>query len=315
MLATISPSAHDLSQSMPYSHSRTTSRSALPDLISPSETKTCPGCQQTVMDENGGVVIAFGQSFFHVDCFKCAKCHDKVTADTNLLLLSDGQPVCSNCSYNCSVCHQPILDEAIMTGDDSYHAHCFKCRSCHNRIDELMFAKTSHGIYCMRCHNQRVARSRRHAQKQKERENAGPTGSSSNPHGITRHQPQSAPHGNVPTGLVPPDSPARSLSMSAAPSAQTSPALLRPATSESGVLIDRRLGLHKVVTSHPSSTEMSDGASRILHFPFSHLVEPLQTRYLYPRRRLLFLLKVTPLFPKRTPQVPRHLSSCTPRSP
>jgi len=60
-----------------------------------------------------------------------------------------------------------------MTGDDSYHAHCFKCRSCHNRIDELMFAKTSHGIYCMKCHHQRVARSRRHAQKQKERENAG----------------------------------------------------------------------------------------------------------------------------------------------
>jgi hypothetical protein len=60
MLAAISPPAHDLSQSMPYSHTRTTSRSALPDLNPPAETKTCPGCQQTVMDENGGVVIAFG---------------------------------------------------------------------------------------------------------------------------------------------------------------------------------------------------------------------------------------------------------------
>jgi hypothetical protein len=56
-----------------------------------------------------------------------------------------------------------------MTGDDSYHAHCFKCKHCRNRIDELMFAKTSNGIYCMGCHHQRVARSRRHAQK-KERE-------------------------------------------------------------------------------------------------------------------------------------------------
>ncbi|KAI0317192.1 hypothetical protein OF83DRAFT_1059040 [Amylostereum chailletii] len=140
----------------------------MPD--SGAENKVCPGCQQSVMNENGGVVIAFGQSFFHVECFKCAKCHDTVTADTNLLLLSDGQPVCSNCSYSCSVCHLPILDEAIMTGDDSYHAHCFKCKACHNRIDELMFAKTSHGIYCMSCHHQRVARSRRHAQKQKERE-------------------------------------------------------------------------------------------------------------------------------------------------
>lgn len=141
------------------------------------------------------VVWLSSQSFFHVDCFKCAKCHERVTADTNLLLLSDGQPVCSNCSYKCSVCHQPILDEAIMTGDDSYHAHCFKCRSCHNRIDELMFAKTSHGIYCMKCHNQRVARSRRHAQKQKERENAALAGGASNSHGAPTTEQPPAPHG------------------------------------------------------------------------------------------------------------------------
>jgi hypothetical protein len=70
-----------------------------------------------------------------------------------------------------------------MTGDDSYHAHCFKCRSCRNRIDELMFAKTSHGIYCMRCHHQRVARSRRHAQKQKEREHSRPTSNTFSSHG------------------------------------------------------------------------------------------------------------------------------------
>ena len=107
------------------------------------------------------------QSFFHVDCFKCAKCGDKVTADTNLLLLSDGSPICANCSYCCNVCKLPILDEAIMTGDDSYHAHCFKCKVCRNRIDELVFAKTSQGIYCMNCHNQRVARSRRRHQEKK----------------------------------------------------------------------------------------------------------------------------------------------------
>jgi Rho-type GTPase-activating protein 1/2 len=194
MLATIPPPSHNISQPMSYSHSPNHD-STLIDPVTHVENKTCPGCHLTVMDENGGVVIAFGsaslliltrilshlspqipfsrQSFFHIDCFKCAKCRDRVTADTNLLLLSDGQPVCSNCSYSCSVCQQPILDEAIMTGDDSYHAHCFKCRSCHNRIDELMFAKTSHGIYCMKCHHHRVARSRRHAQKQKDRERSG----------------------------------------------------------------------------------------------------------------------------------------------
>lgn len=140
--------------------------------ISSLENRLCPGCKQYAVNENGGLVVAFGQSFFHVDCFKCAKCHQQVTADTNLLLLSDGSPICANCSYNCNVCHQPILDEAIMTGDDSYHAHCFNCKVCHNRIDELVFAKTSHGIYCMTCHNERMAKIRRHAQRKREREKA-----------------------------------------------------------------------------------------------------------------------------------------------
>ncbi|KZT21386.1 RhoGAP-domain-containing protein [Neolentinus lepideus HHB14362 ss-1] len=132
------------------------------------ESSLCPGCQKSVVNDSGGVVVAFGNSFFHVQCFRCAKCGNQVNADTNLLLLSDGSPICSNCSYNCNVCGQPILDEAIMTGDDSYHAHCFKCRVCKNLIDDMVFAKTSQGIYCMKCHNDRVAKSRRHHERKKE---------------------------------------------------------------------------------------------------------------------------------------------------
>ncbi|KAI0256026.1 hypothetical protein BJV78DRAFT_433609 [Lactifluus subvellereus] len=228
MLAAISPPSHNISQSIPYTHSPTRG-STLLDPVSPVENKVCPGCHLTLMDDRDGVAVAFGQSFFHVDCFKCAKCHDKVTADTNLLLLSDGQPVCSNCSYSCSLCHQPILDEAIMTGDDSYHAHCFKCRSCHNRIDELMFAKTSHGIYCMSCHHQRVARSRRHAQKQKER-TSGPSSTPSNSHGRPAKE-QMGLSRNTPTGRFAPDSAPVAPPSSATPvPAQASPARPKHAT-------------------------------------------------------------------------------------
>ncbi|KAJ7594830.1 hypothetical protein C8J56DRAFT_927746 [Mycena floridula] len=129
------------------------------------EDRLCPGCKKSAVTEEGGLVVAFGQSFFHVECFKCAKCGDKVTADTNLLLLSDGSPICANCSYSCNICHLPILDEAIMTGDDSYHAHCFKCKICKNRIDDLVFAKTSQGIYCMDCHNERMIKIRKHNER------------------------------------------------------------------------------------------------------------------------------------------------------
>lgn len=51
--------------------------------------------------------------------------------------------------FQCFVCKQAITEEAIMTGDESYHAHCFTCRTCKRRIEELVFAKTSQGIYCM----------------------------------------------------------------------------------------------------------------------------------------------------------------------
>lgn len=64
-----------------------------------------------------------------------------------------------------------------MAGDDSFHAHCFKCKICKNRIDELTYARTSHGIYCMDCHNDRVARNRRHAQKRAEMATPGNGGS------------------------------------------------------------------------------------------------------------------------------------------
>ncbi|KAJ6586840.1 hypothetical protein DFH09DRAFT_1307948 [Mycena vulgaris] len=156
--------------------------------------RLCPGCKRSAVTEHGGLVVAFGQSFFHVDCFKCAKCGDQVTADTNLLLLSDGSPICANCSYSCNVCHNPILDEAIMTGDDSYHAHCFKCKVCKNRIDELVFAKTSQGIYCMKCHNERMIKIRKHTQKKAEREKAaGVHGSTSSRDRDARHRPQPSP--------------------------------------------------------------------------------------------------------------------------
>ncbi|KAF8514203.1 signal transducer [Hysterangium stoloniferum] len=135
------------------------------------EDKSCGGCRRPV-DDGDGVVVAFGNALWHVDCFNCAKCGNRVSPDTNLLLLSDGSPVCASCSYNCAVCKKPISHEAIMTGDESYHAACFACKTCGRHIGELVFAKTTQGIYCMACHNERVARSRRHAEQRKNRNKA-----------------------------------------------------------------------------------------------------------------------------------------------
>lgn len=48
--------------------------------------------------------------------FICAKCAEPVDCESNLLLLTNGRPVCESCSYCCNACKQVIRDEAIMTG-------------------------------------------------------------------------------------------------------------------------------------------------------------------------------------------------------
>lgn len=87
-----------------------------PEPLSPGADKICGGCKDLIDNDAAGTVVSFGAKYFHIDCFRCSKCQERVTADTNLLLLSDGTPVCSTCSYQCVVCGLPIMDEAIMTG-------------------------------------------------------------------------------------------------------------------------------------------------------------------------------------------------------
>lgn len=47
------------------------------------------------------------------------------------------------------------------SGDESYHSECFRCRMCQKKIEDLVFAKTSQGIYCIACHNGRMAKNRK----------------------------------------------------------------------------------------------------------------------------------------------------------
>ncbi|PWN22306.1 RhoGAP-domain-containing protein [Microstroma glucosiphilum] len=129
----------------------------------------CGGCGKLINEDSAqGGVIHFATQLWHLECFRCAKCSQPVSTDRDdILLLSDGHPICASCNYSCQICGLPILEEAIMTGDESYHATCFTCRSCKEPIKELVFAKTSQGIYCMPCHSERVARSRRHSEARK----------------------------------------------------------------------------------------------------------------------------------------------------
>jgi Rho-type GTPase-activating protein 1/2 len=98
---------------------------------------------------------------WHLNCFRCNTCGTLLDSDANLLLLGDGSLICNNCTYSCSACNNKIEDLAILTGDQAFCATCFRCRNCKRKIENLRYARTSHGIFCMSCHESVMARRRK----------------------------------------------------------------------------------------------------------------------------------------------------------
>ncbi len=106
-------------------------------------------------------------NLWHIDCFRCNTCGTILDSDANLLLLSDGSLICNNCTYSCSICNNKIEDLAILTGDQAFCAPCFKCRNCKQKIENLKYARTSQGIFCMKCHEALMQRRRKKSQKER----------------------------------------------------------------------------------------------------------------------------------------------------
>ncbi|KJZ79198.1 hypothetical protein HIM_01349 [Hirsutella minnesotensis 3608] len=118
----------------------------------------CKGCGE-ILEE--GKAFELSGNRWHLDCFRCNTCGTLLDSDANLLLLGDGSLICNNCTYSCSACGNKIEDVAILTGDQAFCATCFRCRNCKRKIENLRYARTSQGIFCMGCHETLMARRRK----------------------------------------------------------------------------------------------------------------------------------------------------------
>ncbi|KAI0478639.1 hypothetical protein GGR56DRAFT_331360 [Xylariaceae sp. FL0804] len=118
----------------------------------------CKGCGE-ILEEGKAFELAGNR--WHLDCFRCNTCSTLLDSDANLLLLGDGSLICNNCTYSCSACGDKIEDLAILTGDQAFCATCFRCRNCKRKIENLRYARTSQGIFCMSCHESLMARRRK----------------------------------------------------------------------------------------------------------------------------------------------------------
>ncbi|KAK1140757.1 Rho-type gtpase-activating protein [Aspergillus melleus] len=118
----------------------------------------CKGCGE-ILEEGKAFELAGNR--WHIECFCCSTCGTLLDSDAHLLLLGDGSLICSNCTYSCSSCGNKIEDLAILTGEQAFCSQCFRCRNCKKKIENLRYARTSQGIFCMDCHESLMQRRRK----------------------------------------------------------------------------------------------------------------------------------------------------------
>lgn len=128
-------------------------------------TRVCKKCNNIILEAHA---YELGDDRWHTNCFKCSECESLLGCNSNFLVLGDGNLICSNCTYNCKQCGKKIDDLAILTGDQAYCSNCFKCRACKLKIEDLRYARTSKGLFCMSCHEKLVAKKKKYDLKKRQ---------------------------------------------------------------------------------------------------------------------------------------------------
>lgn len=136
----------------------------MPEIL-PLELQICKKCNQPIFE---GHAYELGDDRWHISCFKCSKCELLLGCNSNFLVLGNGNLICLNCLYNCKQCNKKIDDLAILTGDQAYCLLCFKCRLCKMKIEDLRYARTSKGLFCMECHEKLMAKKKKYDARKKQ---------------------------------------------------------------------------------------------------------------------------------------------------
>lgn len=131
----------------------------------------CKGCGLALQ---GGKIFKIWGFMWHQYCFRCNTCRSLVESHAYLQCLEDGSLFCVYCRYYCSLCAEIMGDLAILTDNSAFCGACFKCRHCKMENQDLRYARTSQGLFCMVCHDNQMARRRKKSSLQQEESPALP---------------------------------------------------------------------------------------------------------------------------------------------
>ncbi|CCE65086.1 hypothetical protein TPHA_0J02660 [Tetrapisispora phaffii CBS 4417] len=132
-----------------------------------SDKKSFPECVRCKDSIVSGHAYELGDDKWHTHCFSCYRCEKPLSCDSDFLVLGTGALICFDCSDSCKSCGKKIDDLAIIlsTSNEAYCSDCFKCCKCGNKIEDLRYAKTKKGLFCLTCHKKLLVKKKLYEQK------------------------------------------------------------------------------------------------------------------------------------------------------
>lgn len=138
------------------------------DIKTSIENKIYKGCVKCSDQISSGQAFELGKDrTWHIDCFACYRCSTQLSVDSNFLILDSGALLCYECSDKCKKCGKKINGTAIILSksNDTYCHDCFICYGCKEKIADLKYAKTKHGLFCLKCHEQLLIKRKEYEQE------------------------------------------------------------------------------------------------------------------------------------------------------
>lgn len=110
-----------------------------------SNTK-CSVCNEDIT----GAFLTVDGEVFHNECFKCGGCGNALGT---AFKVRDGKKLCDSCEPDviCALCNKAITGSILKNGDKSYHAECFKCEVCAEKLDSSEFFRKDGQVMCKSC--------------------------------------------------------------------------------------------------------------------------------------------------------------------
>lgn len=103
--------------------------------VSRSLPELCTSCKLSITN-NDDFIVKLHEELYHVYCFRCIQCGNKIDPKVDYILIEDGKPLCGTCIPECRACGETIVTNHVHVIDKDFHEKCLLCTFCRKVISK-----------------------------------------------------------------------------------------------------------------------------------------------------------------------------------